>query len=77
MHNFALNNIASKAKVSNRACVKGPPEETEVFSTNILWTFEARPYWFPSQFGFLAILNTSPYNTLSEAVLLGKSLKSP
>ena len=37
----------------------------------------SRPFLYPSIFGFLAILNVLSCNTLSESVLLGKSIKSP
>ena len=35
------------------------------------------PLWYPSYFGFLAILNALYLKTLSEDVLLAKTLKSP
>ena len=34
------------------------------------------PLWYPSYFGFLAMLNALSCNVLSEAVLQVKSLKS-
>ena len=44
-----------------------------------LKTIEARPLWYPSFIGVLAILNGLSCNTLSEAVPRnkGKSLKFP
>ena len=36
----------------------------------------ASQHWYPSLFGFLAILNALSPNNLSDTVLLGKSLKS-
>ena len=38
---------------------------------------EVRPFWNPSYFGSLAILNALSRNTLSANVYLFKSLKSP
>ena len=40
-----------------------------------LYTIEARPLWYQSYFGFLAILNALSRNILSEAIPLVKSLK--
>ena len=48
-----------------------------VFLSKNVWAIEARPLWYPWCFGFLAILNALSCNPLSEAYLLGKSLKSP
>ena len=45
--------------------------------SKLLLIIEARPLWYPSYFGFLAMLNTLSRNNLTEAVLLGKSFKSP
>ena len=42
-----------------------------------LWNIEASPRRYQSYFGFLAILNVLSRNTLSAAVLLFKSLRSP
>ena len=36
----------------------------------------ARPLWFPSYFGFLAILNTLSIKNLSESVPIAKYSKS-
>ena len=40
-------------------------------------TIEASPLWYSSYLGFFAILNALSLKTLSENVLLAKSLKSP
>ena len=40
----------------------------------IFQTIEARPHWYLSYSRFLAVLNALSPNSLSEAVLLGKSL---
>ena len=42
-------------------------------SAYCLFEIEARPFWFPSYFEFLSLLNASSRNILSEAVLLVKS----
>ena len=44
-------------------------------SSKNLQIIEARPFKYPSYFGFLAILSTLSCNILSVAVLLVKSLK--
>ena len=54
--------------------LKVPPEELLLKN---LQTIEESPRWYPSDFGLLAILNALSPNTLSEAVILGESLKSP
>ena len=48
-----------------------------VVNAFFLQTIETRSHWYPSYFGFLAITNALSRNALFEAILLGKSLKSP
>ena len=56
-----------------------PPEvlEPKYFLSKNLKTIEARPLWYQSYFGFLAVLNAFSCNILSEAVLPGKSSNIP
>ena len=49
------------------------PLPADYFLKN-LYTIEASPLWYLSYLGFLAILNALSLKTLSEAVLLAKSL---
>ena len=49
----------------------------EDFVSEILKTIDVSPHWYLSYFGLLAILNALSCKNPSEAVLLGKSLKSP
>ena len=50
---------------------------TEPFLSKNLLTIETSRHWYPSYYGFLAILNALSGNTLSAFVLLFKSSKSP
>ena len=70
-----LSCVAHVAKVYGHE-VSERASEADSLPKNL--TIEARPLGYPlCLFGFLAILNALSRNTLSEAVLLDKSLKYP
>ena len=46
------------------------------FLSKNLQTIEADPHWYPSYFGYLAILNVLSLKTVSAAVLFVRSLLS-
>ena len=78
--NFLINGLCNSFTsslleiVSSLIPLLGNPN---IFYQKKLWTLEASRRWYPpSYFVFLAILNILSCNSLSEAVLLDKNLKS-